>query len=143
MSDIANDTLSVARPAPEPYNFSRPLYEATREKKLKIQFCRKTGKFQFFPRPVSIFTGRASDLEWREVSGNGTLFAYTIGRRATPLFRGHEPYLVVTVTLDEGVNVIADLIHVTLDEIRIGMRVRPFWAPLPNGTNLLLFEPDR
>jgi hypothetical protein len=27
--------------------------------------------------------------------------------------------------------------------MRIGLKVKPFWAALPNGTHLLMFEPDR
>lgn len=143
MTTMPNDTLSVQRVAPTPRSFSRPYWEATREKKLLIQFCKKTGQFQFFPRPTSIFTGRHSDLEWREVSGKGAVFSYTIARRGPEPFRGHEPYLMAVVTLDEGVNVMGDVVHCALEDIAIGMRVKPFWAPLPNGTNLLMFEPDR
>ena len=51
--------------------------------------------------------------------------------------------MLAVVTLDEGVNVMANLVHCTLEEIRVGLRVVPFWAPLPNGTHLLMFEPDR
>ena len=45
-------------------------------------------------------------------------------------FRGHEPFLIVLVTLDEGVNVMANMVDCTLDEIKIGLRVKPYWAPL-------------
>lgn len=143
MSETPNDTLGVQRHAPTPRSFSRPFWEGTREKKLLVQYCKRSGKYQFYPRPTSIFTGRHSDLEWREVSGKGEIFTYTVARRAPEAFRGHEPYLIATVTLDVGVNVLGNLVHCGLDEVRIGMRVRPFWAPLPNGTNLLMFEPDR
>jgi uncharacterized protein len=49
----------------------------------------------------------------------------------------------VIVTLEEGVHVMANLVHCELDEIRIGMQVAPCWAPLPDGTHLLMFEPAR
>lgn len=141
MSETANDTLGVQRPIPPARSFSLPFWEATREKKLLIQYCRRSGRYQFFPRATSIFTGRRSDLEWREVSGAGEVFTWTVARRAPPLFRGHEPYVVATVTLDVGVNVLANLVHCRLDAIRIGLPVKPVWAPLPNGMNLLMFEP--
>jgi uncharacterized protein len=47
------------------------------------------------------------------------------------------------VTLDVGVNVLGNVVHCGLHEMRIGLRVKPFWAPLPNGAHLLMFEPDR
>ncbi len=140
MTDKMNDTLNVKREAPKPRSYSRPFWEATREKKLVIQYCRKTGRYQFYPRATSIFTGRR-DLEWREVSGRGKLFSYTVIRRAREPFQGHEPFVLAVVSLEEGVNVMADLIHCDLDAIRIGMPVVPYWAPLPNGTHLLMFQP--
>jgi uncharacterized OB-fold protein len=142
VSDALNDTLDVARQAPQARSFSRPFWQATRDKKLLLQYCRRTGRYQFFPRATSIFTGRR-DLEWREASGRGEIFTWTVARRARPPFQGHEPFLIVVVTLEEGVNVMANMVHCGLDEIRVGLRVKPYWAPLPDGFHLLMFEPDR
>lgn len=141
MSEQLNDTLGVERSVPRHYTFSEPYWAGTREKKLLLQYCRRSGQYQFYPRPVSIFTG-TRDLEWREVSGRGEIFSWTVAHMARPPFAGHTPYLVVTVMLDEGINVISNLINCALESVVIGMRVRATWAPLPDGTNLLLFEPD-
>ena len=140
MATPINDTLDVTREPPRPSSFSRPFWEATREKKLLLQYCKRTGQYQFFPRPTSLFTGRR-ELEWREVSGHGKIFTYTVAHRGPGHFHGHEPYLIATVTLDEGVNVIANLVHCDLDQVKIGMPVKPFWLKLANGTHLLMFEP--
>lgn len=137
-----NDTLAVKRTTPPPRTFSRPFWEATRNKKLLIQYDRKAGKYQHFPRPTSIYNGRR-DLEWREVSGKGEVFTYTIARRAREPFQGHEPFFIATVTLDIGVNVMANVVNCELEDMRIGLKVKPFWAPLPDGGNLLMFQPDR
>jgi uncharacterized protein len=142
MSDTANDTIDVVREPPTPRSFSRPYWEGTRQKKLLVQFDRRSGKYQFFPRANSLFNGHR-DLEWREVSGEGEVFSYTIARRGPPAFRGKEPYLIATVTLDVGVNVIANIVHCKLEEIAVGMKVKPYWLPLANGTHLLMFEPAR
>lgn len=141
MSELVNDTLDVTRPAPRSFSFSKRFWDATRERKVLLQYCRATGRYQFFPKPVSVFTG-GQDLEWREVSGRGTIFSFTVARIGRPPFNGSTPYLIATVTLDEGVNMIANIIGCALDRIAIGMRVRPAWSPLPDGANLLLFEPD-
>lgn len=137
-----NSTVEVKRQAPTPYSFSRPYWDGTREKKLLVQYCPRSGQYQFYPRPVSIATGHR-DLEWREVSGAGEIFSYTITRRAREPFRGHEPFIVATVTLDVGVNLLANIVECEEDEIRIGMKVEPYWLPLPNGMHLLMFKPRR
>lgn len=142
MNTTSDNVLNVEREAVTPFFFSRPFWEATREKKLIVQFCRRTGQYQFYPRPTSIFTGRR-DIEWREVSGHGEVFSFTIARRGRGPFRGHEPYVIATVTLEVGVNVIGNVVNCNIDDIHIGLKVIPDWAPLPDGMHLLMFEPLR
>jgi uncharacterized OB-fold protein len=136
-----NDTLSVPRQPPRPRTFSRTYWDATRDKRLLLQYDKVSGKYQFFPRATSIYNGRRA-LEWCEVSGRGELFSYTIAHRARPPFQGHEPFVIGLVTLNEGVNVMANIVHCDDDQLRIGLRVKPFWMPLANGTHLLMFEPE-
>lgn len=141
MSKALNDTLGVKR-AIKHFDFAEPYWEGTKQKKLVIQYCKATGKYQHFPRPVSIFTGRRRDIEWREVSGKGVVFSYTVAQRGTPAFRGLEPYAVVSVTLDVGVNFIANIVNCTAAELKVGMKVKPYWHPLDDGTHLMMFQPD-
>ena len=140
MADL-NDLLDTDRPLPLERSFSRPFWEATREKRLLIQYDKVVDSYQFYPRPTSIYTGRRANLEWREVSGRGTIFSYTIVRRARPPFRDKEPYVVAMVTLEEGVNVMSNIIHCSEEKLKTGLAVKPYWHPLADGRHLLLFEP--
>src|SRR6516225_5993938 len=141
MAKALNDTLGVKR-AIRHFDFSEPYWEGTRSKKLVLQYCKATGRYQHFPRPVSIFTGRRRDIEWREVSGRGTVFSFTIAHRGPPAFQGVEPYAIASVTLDVGVNVIAGMVNCTAEQLKIGMKVKPYWHPLENGEHLLMWQPD-
>lgn len=136
-----NSILEIERAAPKPFSFSAPFWEATRDKKILLQFCTITEKPQFYPRPTSIFTGRRS-LEWREVSGEGEVYTYTVAYRGVGPFRGLEPYVIVTVELDAGVRIIGNLVNCETEKLAIGMRVRPYWASLTDGKHQLMFEPD-
>lgn len=136
-----NDTLSIQRDAIRPLPFSEPFWAATRGKRLLVQHCPRTGVPQFFPRPVSIATGR-SDLEWKEVDGLGEIYSYTVTHVGLKPFRGHEPYVVILARLDIGVDIVSNLVNFREDQLRIGQRIRPFWMPLDDGRHLLLFEPD-
>lgn len=138
-----NDISNVARPLPPVRSISKPFWDATREKKILIQYDSEVGAYQFYPRPTSIYTGRRAHLEWREVSGKGRIFSFTIARRAREPFRGHEPYFMALVTLDEGVNVMGNILRCSVEEMAVDLRVKPAWVPLPDGRNLLMFEPDR
>jgi uncharacterized protein len=142
MTEI-KDTLNITREPPKPRTYSQPYWDATRERKLLIQYDKKSGKHQFYPRPNSIYTGRLDGLEWREVSGKGKVFTFTIARRTRPPFQGHEPFFICIVTLEEGVNVMGNVVNCSLEEMKIGLPMKPYWQPLANGTHLLMFQPDK
>ena len=142
MAVTLNDTLNVKRDIKH-YDFGMPFWEATRQKKLVIQYCKTANKFQHFPRPVSIFTGRRRDIEWREVSGKGKVYSFTIAHRGPPAFQGAEPYAVASVTLDEGVNVIASIVNCMAEDLKVGIKVEAYWHPLDSGEHLLMWQPDK
>ncbi|HKT77591.1 MAG TPA: Zn-ribbon domain-containing OB-fold protein [Sphingobium sp.] len=140
MTDSTDSLFLIERAAPKTLPISAPFWEGTREKKLMLQYCLDSGQYQFYPRPVSIFTG-SRNLEWREVSGEGEVFTYTIARVGRGPLEGVTPFIVATIRLDEGVTIMSNVIDCDLDRIAIGLRVEPVWAPLPDGTHLLLFRP--
>lgn len=140
MSTSQDRLFDIARAVPKKLPISAPFWEGTREKKLMIQYCRDTGQYQFFPRPVSVFTG-SNNLEWREVSGSGEVFSFTIARVGRGGFADAVPFIVATVLLDEGVTILSNIVDCDIDQVEIGMKVKPAWAPLEDGTNLLLFRP--
>ena len=94
-----------------------------------VQYCTEAKKFQFFPRPVSIYTGRRT-WEWREVSGKGTIYAFTVVRIPGPGLDGRLPLCVATVELDEGVRMIANILDCAPEDLAIGKRVKLCWDRL-------------
>jgi uncharacterized OB-fold protein len=125
----------VSRPVPKPdvYVPTKPFWDGARAGKLMLQFCTDTQRFQHYPRPVSIYTG-SRNLEWREVSGNGRIYACTIVRVPGPGLEGRLPLSVVTVELDEGVRIIANIVGSHPDEVAIGGRVVLAWDRLDDDT---------
>jgi uncharacterized OB-fold protein len=124
MSDAAAVTPSIG-----PYIDSAEFWAAIAEGKLKLQYCRDAGRFQHYPRPLSVFTGRRN-LEWREVSGLGTIYAVTVMQVPGLGYVGKPPYCVATVELDEGVRIIARILNVAPDAVRAGGRVRLTWEQI-------------
>jgi uncharacterized OB-fold protein len=124
-----------------PSNFSQPFWDATREKRLLLQYCPRTAQYQFFPRPLSIFTGRR-DLVWREVSGRGTLYSYTLIPDSSVATQERPVRILAIVELAEGVRMLSNIANVAVAALRIGMPLTPLWEPLPNGMHLLKFQPE-
>jgi uncharacterized OB-fold protein len=131
----------VSRPVPKPnvYVPTKAFWDGTRAGKLMLQFCNDTNRFQHPPRPVSIYTG-SRNLEWREVSGKGQIYACTIVRVPGPGLEGRVPLSVATVELDEGVRIIANIIGGNPEEVTIGRRVVLAWDRLDGNTPYPAFK---
>lgn len=130
------------RPLPTPIDRTQPFWDGLRERKVRIQYSPSSERWVFYPRSHAPLT-LADDLEWREVSGEGTLYTYTIARRPTaPDFAGDEPQIIAVIELDEGPRLTSTLVNAEESEISVGMRVRPVFEDVPDTeTTLLRYEP--
>ena len=101
-----------------------------------IQRSASSGEYVFYPRIVAPGTGEA-DLEWVEVSGEGTVYATTVTRRR-PSSGGD--CNVVLVDLAEGPRMMSRVVGIDPEAVAIGMKVRAKIDEL-NGAPAVLFEP--
>ena len=129
-------------PLPTPIDRTQPFWDGLRERKVRIQYSPSSGRWVFYPRSHAPLT-LADDLEWREISGEGTLYTYTIARRPTaPDFTGQEPQIIAVIELDQGPRLTSTLVNVDETAITVGMRVRPVFEDVPGAeTTLLRYEP--
>lgn len=137
-----NENVKAVRPLPKigSYIDTKEFWDGAKRGKLMLQFCTETKRFQHFPRPVSLFTGRKT-VEWREASGYGTVYSWTVTRSPWP---GHEqriPYICAYVELDEGVRFLCNLVDCDENEIEIGMPVKVRWDRLTEEIEFPDFAP--
>ncbi len=132
----------IPRPLPRVnvYMNTKPFWDATKEGKLVIQYCKDTGRPQFFPRPVSLATGKRN-LEWREVSGRGKVYSWTTTYSAWPGHEDRVPYICALVELDEGVRMLVNLLHCKSGDVKIDMPVKLCWEKLSDDIDYPAFEP--
>lgn len=137
-----SEAKKIARPLPRPniYAKTQPFWDAANEGKLMLQYCPDTGKYQFHPRPGSIYTGKRN-VEWRQASGRGTVYSYTDTLAPWPGHEDRVPYLCALVELEEGVRILCNLVNVTAEEVQIGMPVKLAWERLSEQFNYPVFEP--
>jgi len=130
------------KPLPVPTPVSRPYWDALREHKVRIQYSLSSNRWVFYPRLLAPGT-LADDLEWREISGMGTLYTFTVARYPTaPPWASDVPQLLAVVELDEGPRLTSELVNVAHENIEIGARVRPVFCDIPGAdVTLLKYEP--
>jgi uncharacterized OB-fold protein len=133
------EIVKPLRPHPKrgSYIDTAEFWEGARKGKLMLQFCLASGRFQWFPRPVSVFTARKT-WEWREASGRGSLYSWTTTRSPWPGNEARVPYICAYVDLDEGVRFLCNLVECDETQLTIGMRMTVSWDRL---TDEILF-PD-
>ncbi|MFW6073983.1 MAG: Zn-ribbon domain-containing OB-fold protein [Chloroflexota bacterium] len=134
------------KPLPKPDPITQPYWDSVKDHAMKIQKCGDTGKFFFYPRGVSPYTG-TKDVSWEPVSGNGTIYAFTIipeARRAWPGFGDDAPYVVAMVDLEEGnARLMTHIVNVEADpeHVKVGMPVKVVYDDVTDEITLPKFEP--
>jgi uncharacterized protein len=129
-------------PIPQPTDLTRPFWDGLRDGKVIIQYSPSAQQWVFYPRVLAPGT-LADDLEWREITGDGQVYTYTIAYRPTsPAWRDRVPQIIAVVEVDEGARIPTELVGVDPGDVKVGMRVRPVFDRVPGGEAVLLkFEP--
>ncbi len=134
-------TLGIERPVPSPDSDSQVYWDATREHRLLLQRCTACSAYRFYPRSICPECW-SRDFTWEEVEGSGTIYSFTVVRRApTPAFAPAVPYVVALIDLDEGPRMLSNILGIDVDDVRIDMRVRVAWEDIGDGLALPVFLP--
>lgn len=132
----------MKKPYPVPTPDSRPFWNGLAEQKILLKHCRVCDCVFHYPR-VTCPNCLSSDLDWKQASGQGTLYTYTISRRPThPLFADEVPQFMAVVELEEGPRITSTLLNVPENNIQIGMALTPvFEHNEKEKITLLRFQP--
>ena len=104
--------MESIRPLPIPTPNSEPFWDGLANHQVMLQQCDDCDAWVFYPR--SHCSGCLSpNLTWKQVSGNGTLYSFTVARRPTaPQFVDEIPQLIVVVELSEGVRLNSVMVNI-------------------------------
>ncbi len=113
---------ATGRPIPRRTPTSAPYFEAARQGKLRLQKCPRDGFF-FYPRTACPRCLRA-DWSWKDVSGRGTVYSYTVDRMGLdPAQRSQVPLVVAIVELEEGPRMTSNIVGCTPEDVSVGQAV--------------------
>ena len=122
-------------------DLTKPYWESARAGRLVTQRCRSCGRIWHPPLPACPHC-HSTDIGWREVSGNGTVYTYTVVRHATHAALAERiPYVVAIVELAEGPRLVTGITGCAPDDVRVGMAVRACFREVADGVTLPYFEP--
>lgn len=115
---------------------SQPFWDALAKRRVEIQRCDDCSSWVFYPR-VRCAACLSPALTWTEVSGEGTVYTFTVARQpTTPAFADVATPIIAVVELDEGPRLTTSLESVEPGDVRVGMRVLPVFADAGDMTLL-------
>lgn len=116
-------------------NPEKEYFEHLAAGRFMIQRSRSTGGHVFYPRVAEPGTG-ATDLEWVEASGRGTVYSTTVIRQKAPT----PNYNLALIDLAEGPRLMSRVEGIVPEAVKIGMAVKAKLVA-ENGQTLVVFEP--
>jgi uncharacterized OB-fold protein len=121
-------------PAPQVTPETKAFWDAAAQGRLMIGKCEACGAVHYYPRAICPFCF-SDQTRLQQASGEGTIYTYSIMRRAAV------PYAIAYVTLAEGPTMMTNIVDCDLDRIRIGQKVRLVFKPSEGGPPVPMFTP--
>lgn len=109
---------------------SRAWWEGAGRGELVLQRCRDCGTVQHRPRGLCV-SCLSDSIEHFVASGLGSVYTCSVVRQnQMPEFREAVPYVVAYVALDEGPQLLTNVVGCPPEAVSIGMRVRVEFVPV-------------
>jgi uncharacterized OB-fold protein len=129
----------AAIPAPVPSPQSQPYWDGCARGELLFQRCGSCGRPNFDPPLLCRHCG-SRDLSWEQSAGNGTVYSWTVvWRPQQPSFV--VPYAPAIVDMDEGYQMLANIVGCDVADLAVGMRVAVEFHPVSDGFAIPYFRP--
>lgn len=137
MSEPQSLSQKMTRPVPAPAVTieSKPFFDAAAEGRFLIKRCTACGEAHWYPRSLCPFC-HSDKTVWEESPGEGVVYSFSILRKSPS-----GPYALAYVTLAEGPNVLTNIVDVTPEDLKIGMKVKVKLQPTEGGPPVPVFTP--
>jgi len=130
------------KPVPIVNPWARPFWKAAREGRLIIQQCRDCKKYIFYPR-IACTHCSSENIEWVEASGKGTIYSYSVVETNAPsAFMKDVPYVIAIVRLEEGVQMLTNIVGCDPYQVTCDMPVQVTFEKLDDEFTLPKFKPS-
>jgi uncharacterized OB-fold protein len=101
---------------------TQPYFDALAEGRIELPVCDACGHWIFYPRSFCPVCG-CRDVTWREATGRGSVYSYSVTRQAPGRWGGATPYVLAYVELDEGPRMLTNVVGGDVEAVHIGMVV--------------------
>ncbi len=126
---------------PQPSPETAVYWEACRSHQLMIQQCKDCNHYQFYPR-ILCTECMGQNVEWIKASGRAEVISFTVVRRpVSKAYADETPYLVALIKLEEGPNLMSNIVECEVDSANIGMPVEVVFEDWSEEISIPKFRP--
>jgi uncharacterized protein len=120
---------------------TRPFWDAVQLERLLLQRCGACERWVWHPRAwcPHCYSGV---LRWCGASGRGQVYTYSVVHYAPlPGYAQEVPYVLATVRLDEGVQMMTNIVGCPCDAVHVGQAVQVCFETREGGFKVPQFMP--
>lgn len=131
---------AVERPMPGMNEDNQRYWESARKRALELPRCEGCGEV-FYPLSSRCRKCLSASLTWKPVSGKATLVTWNVMHQVyDPAFASLAPYVVAVVKLEEGAQLISNIIDVAPGTLQAGMPLEVDYIDLNDEVTLPVYR---
>ncbi|HLY82035.1 MAG TPA: OB-fold domain-containing protein [Acidimicrobiales bacterium] len=138
--------MTYLKPLPDITERSQPFWDGLKRGEFLVPRCRTCGDYNWVPYPACR-TCLSEDQAWTQVSGNATVYSYTLVHRGHGAFNDEAPYAVVMAKLAEEPRaciVLGNTRGIPNEDIHVGMPLQITYEEIPGeDVTMWRFGPAR
>ena len=118
--------MTYLKPLPDTTVLNQPFWDGLRLREFRVPKCSDCGDYNWIPYPACR-SCYSENQEWVPVSGDATVWSFSVVHRCPGAFNDEVPYVVVLAKLAEeprSLIVTGNLVDVDPADVRIGMPIK-------------------
>jgi uncharacterized OB-fold protein len=131
--------MTYLKPLPDTTVLNQPFWDGLQLREFRVPKCSDCGDYNWIPYPACR-TCYSENQEWVAVSGDATVWSFSVVHRGPGAFNDEVPYVVVLAKLAEeprSLIVTGNLVGVDPADVRIGMPIKVVYEEVPEGEMVL------
>jgi uncharacterized protein len=141
MTVLAEPAVPYLKPLPQVSDANREFFGGLKRREFLVPKCGQCGDYNWVPYPACR-SCLSEDQTWTQVSGEATVYTYSVIYRGPGAFDADVPYIVALGELTERPRpclVLANLVGTDPDQVRVGMPIKIAYQDIP-GEDITLWR---
>jgi uncharacterized protein len=141
MTVLAEASAPYLKPLPQVTEANREFFDGLKRREFLVPKCGQCGDYNWVPYPACR-SCLSEEQTWTRVSGEATVYSYSVIYRGPGAFDADVPYVVALGELTERPRpclVLGNLVGTDPDEIRVGMPIQIAYQDIP-GEDITLWR---